>query len=841
MIGPPTRPDVWAKADGTYWHPLVAHSADVASVFEGLLARTQVGARLDHLWGGMTSTAAARLCVLAALHDAGKANRRFQNKVYGGPIATHQAPLVYLLRSERSRLSGLRVEEMNGWFEGGGYPWLETAWSHHGAPLTRPRHKGRVDASWDETALKSLEKLSAATREWYPEAFGSDERLPKCVPAQHLFNGTLTLADWIASDPSLFNWKRRESEDVRRPDAAKRVAERRAEAALRDAGLEAARPTTTSITSLLPEEDTPYEVQEVVRSAPAPRSGSLVVLESPTGSGKTEAVLGRFARLAQEGLVDSLFLAAPIRAAAKQLHARVCKAADAFFDDEVYPHLAIPGYLRAGEVSGFYAGDHVRWDEDIGQSGWAAETSKRFTASHIAVGTTDQVLLAALKNAHAHLRLAGLSRSLIVVDEVHASSTYMHKALQRVLDLHRQAGGHAVLMSATLGTSVRAEYTGQRVKSLSEAKAEGYPRVITCTQDGASVKPDLPCPGSPKAVQIQEDRVAGDASAVARRAAHAAEEGARVLVIRNTVAECQATFNKLPGEVSFSLNGTACPHHSRYAAPDRGALDDRVEALYGETETRRSSGGCVTVATQTVQQSLDIDADLLITDLCPMDVLLQRIGRLHRHSHPYTRPRGYEKPHCIVLAPEKTIGAYLKPDDGSAFALPIPGAGSVYSPLHLKAARDALAGRSEITIPAENRTLVEESLHADQLSALAAHPPFDAVQRQLNASSRNQRVKADYATIDWEQVYPQQPFPPEQLPTRLGLMPIIAELPEAVQTPFGHTTQQVPLSPYVFDDEELQSLGDAPDATNLATVSGGFTFDVGSHSFSYTAIGIEEG
>ena len=97
----------------------------------------------------------------------------------------------------------------------------------------------------------------------------------------------------------------------------------------------------------------------------------------------------------------------------------------------------------------------------------------------------------------------------------------------------------------------------------------------------------------------------------------------------------------------FRRNGMATLHTGRFAAEDRRLLDAEVEKQLGRD---REDGGCIVVGTQTLEQSLDIDADLLITDLCPMDVLLQRIGRLHRHARKQ-RPEGYRQPGCIVLLP----------------------------------------------------------------------------------------------------------------------------------------------------------------------------------------------
>jgi len=161
---------------------------------------------------------------------------------------------------------------------------------------------------------------------------------------------------------------------------------------------------------------TPYDVQAKLQKLSAANQGTLTVLESPTGSGKTEAAVGRYARLLQEGLVDSMYFAVLTRAAAKQLHKRLQDARNQIFgSDEPPVHLAVPGYLKVDDFVDEYGDNwNVRWDEDVGRRGWAVESSKRYTSSPIAVGTIDQVLLAGLKSKHAHLRLAGLARSFLV-------------------------------------------------------------------------------------------------------------------------------------------------------------------------------------------------------------------------------------------------------------------------------------------------------------------------------------------------------------------------------------------------------------------------------------------
>lgn len=208
-----------------------------------------------------------------------------------------------------------------------------------------------------------------------------------------------------------------------------------------------------------------------------------------------------------------------------------------------------------------------------------------------------------------------------------------------------------------------------------DAKDQEYPRL---THVDGSTLVDLEQPDAPgeneKEVSFALEGWMRNPEEIARCAEEAAADGAHVLVIRNTVKACQCLFEEIDEQYALQIEHDGCeiptPHHSRYCAADREELDDRIEAVYGKIEdgreistpyraanrecldnrvetlyakdeieengkariVRPTDGSVITIATQTVEQSLDIDADLLITDLCPMDVLLQRIGRLHRHD-----------------------------------------------------------------------------------------------------------------------------------------------------------------------------------------------------------------
>ncbi|MEO1174448.1 MAG: CRISPR-associated helicase Cas3', partial [Myxococcota bacterium] len=343
------------------------------------------------------------------------------------------------------------------------------------------------------------------------------------------------------------------------------------------------------------------------------------------------------------------------------------------------------------------------------------------------MGTIDQVLLSALKVKHAHLRASSLLRHLLVVDEVHASDTYMTTVLREVLSRHRASGGHALLMSATLGGSTRAALLGKsKAPSLEEALATPYPLLTHQVESSeAASERAIRHEGRERSVRVELCSEMQDHSVTARRALVAARAGARVLVLRNTVRACHATQLELEAlagsqeaELLFGVGSVVAPHHSRFAKNDRTALDEAIEKRFGKV--RANSSGAVAVATQTVQQSLDLDADLLITDLCPMDVLLQRIGRLHRHERA-SRPPGFEAPKVIVLVPaERDLAAYLRPKRevrgprGSGFGL-------VYEDLRvLQATWEQLIVRGTLEIPKDARALVERSVHPEVLRNLVA-------------------------------------------------------------------------------------------------------------------------
>ena len=611
----------------------------------------------------------------------------------------------------------------------------------------------------------------------------------------------------------------------------------------------------------------PNALQEAVERIPLRQGGGLAVVEAETGSGKTEAALRYFCRLLAAGLVDGLYFANPLRFAATQLQKRVSEFAQHSFPGQPPPvALAVPGYLQVDDVSGFrLPGWEVRWldrDEDplLQTRYWAAENPKRFLCAPLAVGTIDQALMATLRLPHAHLRAAALSRSLLVVDEVHASDAYMTQLLLGLVELFRRTGGQVLLLSATLGSQARQKYLeamagarpGREVRPWSNARRDPYPLIshfegVIQPEAGAGQPAGAGAPA--KSVALRLDHSQGNTEAVAALAAGLAGQGACVLVLRNTVRlamqTARAVEEALAGrpELVFTVGGAPTLHHSRFAPDDRRLLDDEVAARFGKessSQGRRRPG--VLVATQTLEQSLDVDFDVLLTDLCPMDVLLQRLGRLHRHTaHP--RPAACLTPVCHLLLPGKDAPESL-------FGLRAFGYGEkrAYPYLTIVEAtrRKLLALAAEgkaLEIPAMNRELVEDATHPQALEALEKTLGVDWERhgRAIRGVGLAQGQLAFMHRIAWDQPFGEGSAAPrleeDRAQTRLGLRDWEIKFAQPVIGPFGLEVSGLRLPAWMVGGEIATS--NVMEAGSHGP--GEISFNFAGRDFIYDRLGLRHG
>lgn len=825
--------------------PLVDHAFDVAACGEALLAGGAWRRALEATAGRpLTDLDLTRIVALMALHDIGKANWGFQAR--WDPRADkigHEgqvAPLWFdpTLR-ESSAGKALRDDTVLPW---GAHTHLFALMAHHGRPreeFSGPPPTGGRNTFWEEhrslwhprdgyDPLAAAADLMAQVRARYPLAWQEGPKLPDTPRFVALFAGLVTLADWLGSDTKRFPIEgpyRAGREPIRREAARRAVAAE---------GLGAIATPPADFAAVFGESFAPRGVQG---QATAADLGPVALIEAETGSGKTEAALWRWLDLRRRGEVDGLYFALPTRSAAIQLHRRVDHMLVRIWGkDGPRAFLAVPGYRRVGDAEGEpLPGWATRWDDGRDDGRWAAERSNRYLAARVAVGTIDQALLAALRVKHSPVRAAALARSLLVVDEVHASDAYMGALLKRLLDNHVHAGGHALLLSATLGAEARTRLLGGDLPPLAEAAAQPYPALAGT---GAALRA-APSDGSmAKPVAIELAPLIDDPGAVADRAVAAARAGASVLVVRNSVSGAVAVaqaVEALAPDLAFRVNDVATLHHGRFAPRDRRLLDQVVEAAFGKG---RAAQGRVLVGTQTLEQSLDFDADLLITDLAPMDVLLQRIGRLHRH--PRSDRGTFADARAVVLTLAERDLTRLLGRIGDRHGLgPIRDAEGVYPDLlQIEATLRLLHDNPQVVIPADNRRLVEGALHPEVRDGLTAElgTAWTNHDAALLGTAFAERRTAIDQSVDFARAFHKLVFPPDEgIGTRLGAQDWLIDVEQPFTGPFGACVDRLSIPHWMAGDitrEEQPLMLDADES--------GQRFRLGGREYLYGRWGLSE-
>jgi CRISPR-associated endonuclease/helicase Cas3 len=891
--------EAWGKlsqvdASGqTEEHPLLDHMLDVAACF---MALVQCRGLLRALEGvaerALTDSDVQRLAVLVFLHDLGKVNAGFQAKRWtaaaapaGWPAqAGHTSEALFLFDGDNAQsadlLDQLPVAAISEWGDAV-FALLRASISHHGRPVTvalngDDAHRWQPVSSQGREVYSpklTLQQIGLRIQALFPLAFGPvAQPLPETPAFAHLFAGLVQLADWLGSDTRFFPFS------APGEDRASQATER-ARHAVRTIGIDIT-DLCASLQASTPDFANIFGVPQprpIQRALGQPDLGPLLILEAETGSGKTEAALWRFVQLFRAGQVDSLYFALPTRVAASQLYERLRRFVARLWPadgDVIAPVVvrALPGYTSADgsdppqRLPGFEVlwADHV--DDQQAHRRWAAESPKRFLAATIAVGTVDQALLGALQVRHAHLRHTLLARSLLVVDEVHASDAYMSALLEHLLAAHRRAGGQALLLSATLGAMARARY-----QVLSQVPAIGAARPLPHVPDLASASTlpypalsdgtrlhGLPTSAAHKTVHWRTLDTISDPTRIAAIAVEAAAAGARVLVVRNTVPAAVATLRAVEAlaaeqghpEWLFTLTPkdggapVSTLHHSRFSRQDRPLIDAAVEAQIGKL--RAQPGGRIVIGTQTLEQSLDLDADLLLTDLCPMDVLLQRIGRLHRHARPEAeRPDGYRQAQAVVLVPAGAdLGPCLKrAQHGLGVFRSETGISGVYPDVRmLEATRRLVDAQPTRVIPRDNRELVERATHPEALVLIEQQQGEDWVKlgQELDGTGSAAKTVAHLQALPFDQPFDENlcfQDAEQKVATRLGAADRLVEFEPPQPGPFGELVHQLAIRFHMLPPG-LAPDAQAGDVQPLAG-SGGFGFTLGARRYRYDRFGLQ--
>ncbi len=710
--------DFWGKAqpayDGPPWHPLVCHSLDVAAVGQEILTRHHgLGRALARLLGWSASDAIAWTSLLLACHDLGKFAVRFQAKVPdrlpGCFVDATVPPPDYdhgagglLLYDIHPDLFGFAGRQSGIW-----RPLMSAVTGHHGAPpASSTEGRPALRRAFGDAGVE-------AGRAFAGEAM---DILGCCCPpslsrtaarqASHLVAGLAVLADWIGSAQW---WFRYCEPPARLADYWPTACERAAHAVEKAGILPSAPAARVRYDSLVGEQVVPTPMQRWASETPIPTGAVLFMVEDETGSGKTEAALMLAHRMMAAGHGEGLYVALPTMATANGMFDRMAAAYRGMFGQETEPSIALAhsgrdmhrGFQQAILAGAAETPSNVARGEgaetaSAACAAWIADDRRRSFLADAGVGTVDQALLGVLPARHQSLRLLGLARRILVLDEVHAYDAYMQREIEALLEFQAGLGGSAVLLSATLPRSARARLASAFSRGLGEtvptsAADLAYPLATLCSATGNDA---VSVPGDSERARTLPVRLLRSVDAALDEVERSAAAGHAVLYIRNTVDDA------LDARAALGARGLdAMLFHARFALRDRLRIERSIMDTFGKASGAPDRRGRVLVATQVVEQSLDLDFDAMVTDLAPVDLLIQRAGRLWRHR----RPERAGRPELLAVAPSTTN----EPDE-RWFARMFPRAAYVYTDhARLWLTARAIERAGAIESPAGLRALVE--------------------------------------------------------------------------------------------------------------------------------------
>jgi CRISPR-associated endonuclease/helicase Cas3 len=378
-------------------------------------------------------------------------------------------------------------------------------------------------------------------------------------------------------------------------------------------------------------------VQLVVEDVLADRAGpTLLVVEAPTGEGKTKAALQAAATLVKSTGATGMYVAMPTRATSNQMFDEV-SAFLAGQGSAVAPrrNYSSSSDTRDARVVPSGVGEDDLQDSDVAAQDWFV--SKRSLLASVGVGTVDQLLKSGIRSGHVFVRLAALSNKVIVIDEIHSYDTYMSRLLDRLLMWVGRFGVSVVMLSATLPPTRRQELVAAWQSGLMRclprelpkpAMVEGYPRVTVAGTGSVVVRvAEVSEVNRDRAVGLEQVAEDGVTDWVLRRV----RDGGSVAVVHNLVRRAVQTATELDNRI-MALPEDQRPElimiNGQLSSEERQAIESDLRIKFGPGGTRPQA---IVVATQVLEQSLDLDFDAMLSDLAPVDSLIQRAGRLHRH------------------------------------------------------------------------------------------------------------------------------------------------------------------------------------------------------------------
>lgn len=690
------RPDVGNAVPG---HPLLYHLVDVA-VTAGLLVESfmplAMRRRLLHPLGLSERDGIRLISWIVALHDYGKATPAFQSKselgrplrvgglafgVRTGDLDHGRVGLDLLSEAIRDRLGPLAL------------PMARAVVAHHGAfpsdDCLEPGNRQKGEGAWRDVQRLLLTEIDLV----WPWQAAPNPDLEQDRTWFVLLAGVTCIADWVGSMVEFFPYQA-----PGQPLSEYAFATvGRASRALGAVGLSQPRARKRLGFRQLFPQLSPWPLHEVADALASELDGpTLVVVEAPMGEGKTEAAL----TLAEAGSVASgctgLFVGLPTQATANQMFDRVERHLRSTRLDEITQLVLAHG--EASLVDEFRKLVRAIYDPETGgdvrASSWFLSGKRALLASH-AVGTIDQALFGVLRVRHGFVRLAGLAGKVVVLDEVHAYDTFTSTLLDRLVEWLSAMECTVVLLSATLPSNRRLQLLeswrrGRGATGKVLVAGSAYPRLTICKGTETEIRTFAPRSAS---FEVAIERVDDDLGGLVSSLLAEVRDGGCAGWICNTVARAQAVMEAVR---AAAPDLAVLLVHARMLPEDRRRRERELLAWLGRSGQRPDR--CVVIGTQVLEQSLDVDFDWLRTDVAPMDLLLQRAGRLHRHQRP-ARPSRHHAPRLSVVMP---TGSWHGADLGKIARVYLESSETL-----MRRTMRLLEGRAEVRLPDEIEALVE--------------------------------------------------------------------------------------------------------------------------------------
>ena len=716
-----------AKSDrenGNDWLPFWMHSFDTAGIMEKLAQKRLPESISDYLCDecGGREKLFSTLKFCALVHDIGKLTIVFQSRIYDAVDFSPFADCVELPKSSSlvnasdtpHALASEAILLKHGCPKGV----ASIAGAHHGRPSALAEVCDQISGAC--TAVENFygkrgkyrQLFESLWKEWIDfslECAGFSELsdLPDmAVPAQVVISGMLVTADWIASNTTYFPLISADNKGEF-GDYPKRI-----ENAWTTIGF----PNMWESKARFGLDDEAFKERfgflpnptqaDIISTATDAESSGIYIIEAPMGLGKTEAALALSEILAARSGAGGMFFGMPTQATSNGIFPRLEKWAGGLAEDEqtllaiklAHGNAALNEDYR--ELFTGHSNLNIESDSGLIVHDWFSGR-KQTLLSDFVIGTVDQLLMAALKQKHVMLKHFGLSGKVVVVDECHAYDAYMSQYLDMAIKWLGIYKVPVIILSATLPEKRRAElieaytdsekhrakhteaYVDKKIADEAWKHSLAYP-LLTYTENNTVKQKALAFDGENKEVSVR--RIIRDE--VAATAGYAVKRGGCVGVIVNTVRKAQEIAAELQ---SAFPKAEVIIMHAQFIMTDRAKREEQILKRVGKHSTPESRRGLIIVGTQVLEQSLDLDFDLMITELCPMDLLLQRTGRLHRHNR--VRPQGLETASCFVL--DETNDSF---DSGSA---------AIYGEWLLMRTRALLPNK--LTIPSDIPLLVQQT------------------------------------------------------------------------------------------------------------------------------------